>query len=246
MTDLAARLNADERRMDWDNVRPKDAATLIILDRTGPEPRVLMGRRHMRHKFMPGKFVFPGGRVDPTDWRAPFASDYEPSVLDKLMTDMKTRPSASRARAFALASIRETYEEAGILVGIKADAAAAGPTHPDWQAFYDHGIVPALDRMRFIARAITPPRRPRRFDTRFLAVDHDAIATRLPEGGPSGELEDVAWPTLSEAKALELPTITLTILDELSMKLADGSYDDPAALVPYYSWQRKGFVRALI
>ena len=49
--------------------RPRDAATLILLDSEGGAVRVLMGRRHMRHAFMPGKFVFPGGRTDPADGR---------------------------------------------------------------------------------------------------------------------------------------------------------------------------------
>ena len=50
-------------------VKPRKAATLILIDRSGPEPKVLMGKRHAGHKFMPGKFVFPGGRVEPADRR---------------------------------------------------------------------------------------------------------------------------------------------------------------------------------
>ena len=57
---LADRLTAAERERRWPNIRPKDAATLIIIDRTGRDPKVLMGRRHHGHRFMPGKFVFPG------------------------------------------------------------------------------------------------------------------------------------------------------------------------------------------
>ena len=49
------------------NMRPKDASTLIILDGKGTNPKVLMGRRHEGHKFMPGLFVFPGGKVDRHD-----------------------------------------------------------------------------------------------------------------------------------------------------------------------------------
>ncbi|HUF44051.1 MAG TPA: NUDIX hydrolase, partial [Aestuariivirgaceae bacterium] len=45
-------------------IRPRDAATLIILRRDGAKTRVLMGKRHSDHAFMPGKYVFPGGRVD--------------------------------------------------------------------------------------------------------------------------------------------------------------------------------------
>jgi len=55
-------------------VRPRDAATLILIDRSGERPRVLVGRRHDKVVFMPGKYVFPGGRVDPTDHRIPTAA----------------------------------------------------------------------------------------------------------------------------------------------------------------------------
>ena len=46
---------------------PRDAATLILMDFKGKNPKILMGRRHSSHAFMPDKFVFPGGRVDPSD-----------------------------------------------------------------------------------------------------------------------------------------------------------------------------------
>ncbi|MGE3998189.1 MAG: NUDIX hydrolase, partial [Variibacter sp.] len=71
MNDLAKQLTDAERDQSFPNVRPRDAATLIVLDRTGAEPKVMMGRRHDRHKFMPGKFVFPGGRVEAYDGRMP-------------------------------------------------------------------------------------------------------------------------------------------------------------------------------
>ena len=63
---LVRRLSEAERYMDNPNLRPKDAATLLVLDRRDDgNHRVLMGRRHMRHRFMPGMFVFPGGRGGP-------------------------------------------------------------------------------------------------------------------------------------------------------------------------------------
>lgn len=243
MTDLVERLSSSERRMDYDNLRPSDAATLLILDRTAQgEPKVLMGRRHMRHKFMPGKFVFPGGRVDPQDSRIPVADDYEPAVKSKLMHAMKLRKTEARARAFAIAAIRETYEEAGLFIGNEDHENWKSP--PDFEAFATRGISLDLKPMRFIARAITPPRRPRRFDTRFLAVWSDAICGQLPEGtGPSGELEELCWLSLEETKALELPTITLTIIEELQKRLAKDPELDPATPVPFYYWQRTGFVR---
>ena len=62
-------------------VRPRDAATLIIVRRDAAKPRLLMGRRHGGHDFMPDKWVFPGGRIDRSDFRAPYASDLRPESL---------------------------------------------------------------------------------------------------------------------------------------------------------------------
>src|SRR3989442_9527322 len=54
--------------------RPKDAATLILIDRSSDKPKVLVGKRHDKVVFMPGKYVFPGGRVDKADNRVPVAA----------------------------------------------------------------------------------------------------------------------------------------------------------------------------
>lgn len=241
--DLVKRLSSAERQMNNPNVRPKDAATLLILDRqANGEIKVLMGRRHQRHRFMPGMFVFPGGRVDPHDSRVPFCADYHPDVAKKLLYEMKGPKTQSRARAFAVAAVRETFEEAGVFVGSKAGEAWRG--QGDFAAFSERSLMPDLGPMRLVARAITPPRRPRRFDTRFFAVFADAIAGRLPEGtGPSGELEDVAWLTLEDAKNLELPTITLTVIEELQNRLSADPDLAPATPVPYYYWRGAGFIR---
>lgn len=241
--DLTRRLTAAERNTSDPNLRPRDASTLLILDRSGGGvPRVLMGRRHERHRFMPGMFVFPGGRVDPGDSRVPVRGTFHPEVERKLRHEMKGPKTAARARAFAVAAVRETYEEAGVFVAGQAEQPWAGKD--DFAAFSERGLIPDLTPMRLIARAITPPRRPRRFDTRFFAVFADAIADQLQEGtGPSGELQDVHWLPLDEAKSLELPTITLTIIDELQARLRDDPDLAPAVPVPFYHWRGKGFVR---
>ena len=201
------------------NMPPKDAATLIILDGDGPDAKMLMGRRHMKHKFMPGLFVFPGGRVDPSDGSTPAASELHPVVENKIFNTLRQRPTRRRARALGLACLRETYEEAGLLLGQKTDDRFAAK-HPDWQAFSDLGVTPTLDPLRLIARAITPPGRTRRFDAWFFVTKAKHIAYRLPEGtGPSGELEDLHWLSIDEAKKLELPIITVTVLDELKQRL---------------------------
>lgn len=73
----------------------------------------------------------------------------------------------ARARALALAAIRETFEEAGLLVGRRV-AFVPRTRARGWAAFLAHGVVPALDALEYVARVITPPGNPRRFDTRFF------------------------------------------------------------------------------
>ena len=116
--------------------RPRDAATLILLDRSGETFRVLLGRRHMRHAFMPGKFVFPGGRTDPYDSRVPVAAELDPREESKLRGP---RTSRARARAIAMSAVRETYEEAGLLIGRKGEFTTS---RADWQGFADNGVCP--------------------------------------------------------------------------------------------------------
>jgi len=223
-------------------LRPRDAGTLILLDRRGKEFLVLMGRRHMRHAFMPGKFVFPGGRTDPSDSRVAVASGLQPHEEAKL-TAGTGRVSLARARAIALSAIRETYEEAGLLIGEKGPFVAG---KAEWQAFAEHGVRPSLGGLRMVARAITPPGRVRRFDTRFLAAFRDDVAVELAEGGPTGELEELVWLPIADAKAIDLPSITRTILDELEKRLAGDPTLAPGPPTPFYRMVGKRFVRDLL
>jgi 8-oxo-dGTP pyrophosphatase MutT (NUDIX family) len=203
-------------------LRPRDAATLIILDRSGGETKVLMGKRHHDHKFMPGKYVFPGGRVEPEDRRMSAAGALDADVEAKLNARV-SRPSPSFARAIGLAAIRETFEETGLAIGV-ADYGAPEKTPPGaWTRFAATGVYPALDGIDFLARAITPPGRPRRFDARFLIVDASVVAGRI-EGvvHPEAELVDLVWTSLDKARELELPRITHLALEDLAQALKRG------------------------
>jgi 8-oxo-dGTP pyrophosphatase MutT (NUDIX family) len=244
---LEKRLAKDEQAGNHPYIRPKDAATLLILDRSGSgDVKLLMGRRHMRHTFMPGKFVFPGGRVDPGDSRISNVLPYHPQVEARLSEDLKNAKTPARVRAFALAAIRETYEEAGIFIG-KKTAGQLSRLGAGFEAFADRHIQPDLGGMRMVARAITPPSRPRRFDTRFLATWTDTIADQLPGGhGPSGELEDCAWLTFEEARQKELPMITNTILTDLEDRLKTDPDLSPDTPVPYYFFRKGRFERTLL
>jgi len=247
MSDIAARLverlEATDHGHDFPTVRPRDAATMIIIDRAGPAPTVLLGRRHAGHKFMPGKFVFPGGRVEPIDRRIASASPIDPRVEARLMQRTQ-RPSPQKARAFVLAAIRETFEETGLMLGAKAGTPVRSPGGP-WDAFAAAGVAPDLAAVHLVARAITPPGRLKRFDTRFFAVDAGAIAARQ-EGvvGPDTELTELVWLPIAEASRLDMSAITTAVLEELTDRIDKGfAHDLP---VPFYGMAHRRRTRELL
>jgi len=238
--DRTKRLTRAARDRSFANLRPRDSATLILVDRSGSVPKVLLGRRHERHKFLPGKFVFPGGRVEITDRRMPVAAPLHARDTERLMQRLK-RPSALKAAGIALAAIRETYEETGLMLGAHTAGKIAAPAGV-WQAFAEAGVLPDLSAVHFVARAITPPGRPRRFDSRFFAADISAIAHRA-EGffGPDAELVELVWLPITEARRLDIPTITAVALEELQDRAAVGmSHDHP---VPFFHMLHNRFVR---
>jgi 8-oxo-dGTP pyrophosphatase MutT (NUDIX family) len=242
MTDLSGRIADEHSDKRFTHMRPRDAATLIVIDRSEPVFKVLMGRRHQGHKFMPGKFVFPGGRVEPYDGRMPAMGEIPEQVQSRLLLGLK-RKSATRARALALAAVRETCEETGLLLGRRHEAAIKAP-HVAWEAFSKAGVLPELANLHYIARAITPPLRPRRFDTRFFAADASSIAERL-DGiiGPDAELTEMVWVPFTDARALDLPSITHMVLDELEIRIRDGFGRDLP--VPLFRMVHGRFVRSV-
>ena len=217
------------RRAGEARARPRDAATLILVRRDAGGPRVLMGRRNGGHSFMPGKWVFPGGRIDRSDFRAPFCADLRRDVAARLE---KTAPPA-RARALALTAVRETFEETGLLLARPAPPrTGAGP----WRPFLQIGAEADLSALDFIARAITPPHRPKRFDARFFMADANRLLSLEPRPD-CGELDEIAWVDLIEAAALDLPAITRFVLKELTLRLDDP--DRPAPFIRFMNGARK-------
>ncbi len=216
--------------------RPRDAATLIIVDGSGRAARVLMGKRHQGHAFMPGKFVFPGGRIEAEDRLMSVAGALDPNVEEKLNVRVR-RPSPGFARAIALAAIRETFEETGLAIGVGDYGAPDNPPPGAWARFAATGVYPALEAIDFLARAITPPGRPRRFDARFLVVDARFIARRV-EGvvHSDAELVELVWTPLDKARELDLPEITRHALDDLAHALEGGL--DRRRRRPFYRQER--------
>jgi 8-oxo-dGTP pyrophosphatase MutT (NUDIX family) len=220
-------------------VRPKDAASLAIVRRNRGIIRVLMGERDPRHTFLPGHFVFPGGKLEAADQRLAIATDLRPEVRTKAASG--TTPE--RARGLALAAVRETFEETGHLLG-KSAATIPRTRSSAWGRFFDQGITPQLESLDFIARAITPPGRPRRFDARFFMADEEQIAHTLDLSEAGGELLKAVWLTFAEARAANIIPITRCIIDEIEARVADGA--DAGRPVPFYIPHRgKALVRRL-
>jgi len=238
--DRAERLTRTIRDQTFPNLKPRDSATLILIDRAHPVPKVLLGRRHLRHRFMPGKFVFPGGRIEPTDRQMPSFAPLQAQYITRLMRRVR-RPSAAKAAGYALAAVRETYEETGLMLGVRNDRVIETPPG-DWAAFAKAGILPDLSAVHFIARAITPPKRPLRFDSRFFAAEVSAIVHRA-DGfvGPESELVELVWLPINEARSLDMPGITAVVLEELQDRIAAGMNNDQP--VPLYRMLHKRFVR---
>jgi 8-oxo-dGTP pyrophosphatase MutT (NUDIX family) len=244
MSELADYLTSVERDQSHPNVRPRDAATLILIDRSAMPAKVLLGRRHTGHKFMPGKFVFPGGRLEPADRLLAPQVTIDPRLETQLTREVK-RPSRTLARALELAAIRETFEETGLLLGAKSAERPTNSPEGPWATIAAAGFCPDLSQIHFIARAITPPGRPRRFDTRFFCADAGEIVYRV-DGviGPDAELVELTWLPIAEARQLDMPAITSVMLAELEARIAAGlSHDLP---VPFYRMRHKRFVRTLL
>jgi 8-oxo-dGTP pyrophosphatase MutT (NUDIX family) len=204
-------------------VRPQDAAALILIDRSHGHSHVLIGRRGSGHVFMPDVYVFPGGRRDPRDHALPFVSDLHPLVLAKLLAGAPAVTSAVRARALALAALRELSEETGI--GFPGGAADLG-------------------KLRYVARAITPPGHVRRYDTRFFLAFADETTLDLPALQDSAELQDLQWLDMRAVSGLKLPRITQTVLEDVKTLLeADPSLPFGTA-VSFYSMRHGRFVRS--
>lgn len=204
-----------------------------------------MGRRRSSHVFLPDMFVFPGGRVDRADRSIASADELAPACVTRLLHDMKGTPTAGRARALALAAIRETFEEAGLAIGAARgdghNVEGTSVSHPTWAQFLATGCLPRLSYLTFFARAITPPSRPRRYDTRFFMADASAIVCK--SAACDGELGELGWFTIAQIRALDLPNITRAVVEDLAQRLANPGRDLP---VPYYSFRHGSFRRDLI
>ncbi|NBE49870.1 NUDIX hydrolase [Streptomyces boluensis] len=191
-------------------VTPRRAATVMLLKDTADGPAVHMLRRRASMAFAGGAYAYPGGGVDPRDderlvaWAGPSREEW----AERLGV------TAAEAQAVVCAAVRETYEEAGVLLaGPTADSVVTDTTGADWEAdraalvarelsfaeFLDRrGLVLRGDLLGAWTRWITPEFEPRRYDTWFFVA-------ALPEGqrtrNASTEADRTVWIRPADAAA---------------------------------------------
>lgn len=223
--------------MGSDAPPPRDAASLVIVRARTGGPEVLLGMRRSTQVFAPGKLVFPGGSVDPAD----HALTLDERLAEHHRTPLLREQVGHSPEAFALAAVRETFEEAGLVFGAKSAAIPPSTAAGGWHAFFATGFAPSLAPLSFIARAITPPGRSRRFDARFFLVSADDIA--LDNGATDGEFEQLLWLPMADAGAHGLHSMTQIVLEEAAAFLALGDAARRAAPVPFFFEDAAGWRR---
>lgn len=201
----------------------RDAATLIVLRDAATKPAVLMGQRGAQAAFMPGKFVFPGGAVDPNDATVPT------TPLSDLDAARLAEESAHAPATLAAAAIRELWEETGQLLG---QPRVWRDPPKGWRGFADTGHIPNARALQFFFRAVTPTGRPRRFDARFFLVDAASLLSEPDDfSRAEDELAHLQWVALPDARRFDLPFITQVVLAELTQHIKRSG---PPASVPFF------------
>jgi 8-oxo-dGTP pyrophosphatase MutT (NUDIX family) len=206
-----------------------DAATIIVY-RTKPTNQIFMVRRHSKASFMANAMVFPGGRLDEADGDPRWLSHVE--VVTNTDEDNTAVPWPLH-----VAAIRETFEEAGVLLANR-EGKALEPNSPVGRVLFgdarralnagdtsflslceEYQLNLTLPCLTYYSRWITPVIEKRRFDARFFSAPVPALQTPLHD---QKETTHGAWLAPAEALALygsdqiQLAPPTLRILTELS------------------------------
>lgn len=212
--------------MSEDKTAIRNAATVIVVRDRDHAPKVLMGQRGSKAAFMPNKFVFPGGAVDPQDSAVSLTTSIPEPCRSRLQKDA----DPALCDALCVAAIRELFEETGQILGQPGVWSSAPPE--DWSAFAQNGYLPDASGLQFVFRAITPPGRPRRFDARFFMVDAAQLRTDIDDfTAASDELSHLQWIALNEVRAFDLPFITEVVLAEVTARIKDTG---PPKSVPFF------------
>jgi 8-oxo-dGTP pyrophosphatase MutT (NUDIX family) len=224
-------------------VQPFLAASLILLDRSDPSRvKILMGRRNQSLAFLPGKFVFPGGRFEPEDAAMAHLGSLSDDIFNRLRAPSTGAPVEMPA-ALALTGFRELFEETGYLAGTPAQSPVSTPAGTAWEVNAKTGIIPDLSKVHYVARALTPPHKPRRFNTHFFAIDATEVAMTIDgHVHAEAELVELRWVTFAEVAALDAIPVTQFIAAAIEKRLAGGLRH--GLPVPYYYMQDEQWICA--
>jgi len=222
-------------------VKPKDAATVIILRQSPRGPgdfEVLMVLRHLDSKFVPGSYVFPGGCLDQGDYSPDMESlctGIDPKKAQAILHDMS---SPEKALGSWVAGIRETFEEVGLLMAYHGDKTLMSFDSEDIlnrfrsyrkklqtgeitlkTVLLTEGLTLAADRLHYFSHWITPEFLPHRYDVRFFIAEAPANQEALHDGI---ELTRHVWITPKKIldgfrrKEFDMVVPTLVTIEELS------------------------------
>jgi 8-oxo-dGTP pyrophosphatase MutT (NUDIX family) len=223
---------------------PSPAATLVLLrDRPAGGVECLLMRRHVKSKFAAGDFVFPGGKIEADDNPEDALAWCRGLDAKAAATRLSLEAAPRTALGFWIGAIRETFEEAGLLLAVDADGRDVRPDtarfaeyrracHRDnrefWAMLRAEGLQLTTDRLVYFAHWITPEEQPLRFDTRFFAAP--APVAQAPSGDDY-EMTDLKWLTPREAvEAQGRGEISLRNPTVKNLMLFDGARDTAHAL----------------
>jgi 8-oxo-dGTP pyrophosphatase MutT (NUDIX family) len=160
---------------------------------------------------MPGAWVFPGGVVDKTDHTISINTSLNKNIIKRLAVSN----NATTAKALAVASIRETVEETGLILGKKCE----NTTKVDYEEDNNGisimsklGLEPDLSKLFYLGRAITPTFSPIRFHARFFIADAKHLTGKIQT---TNELVEIEWVSLEKATKLPMADVTEFMINEL-------------------------------
>ena len=210
-------------------VEPRPAATIVLLRDSDVGVEVLLLRRNRSAGFVPGAYVFPGGRVDGSDATEELLTFVDGLTAKEAANRLELVDGDPPAIAYYLASVREAFEETGILVGKNTSGGEPATAAEDEQVEVTRDdlmegrmsfaqVLGKLDcridgaSVEYLAHWITPKPEPRRYDTRFFAAKVREGATPIVD---AREMTDAVWitPVAALARCDEgtLPMIFPTI-----------------------------------
>jgi 8-oxo-dGTP pyrophosphatase MutT (NUDIX family) len=206
---------------------PRHAASLVVLRGQAEDPEVLVGRRPLSARFMPGVWVFPGGALEKND----FQLDTPHGLRDDVLARLSRTTEPDLAQALAWTALREMREETGLLLGREGDIAGETGTEAHG-AYQDAGLAPDFTALDYLMRACTPEYQPIRFNTRFFIADGSQTSG---ETWQTAELEEIGWVRLNALPEMEIAGITEIVVDQARQYWLEKPDPDPHRKVMFFS-----------